>query len=525
MSASTPLPFLYQTRTILRLASVGTRIQLVRAFSHTVPSHIPRRSPIDSIPFELPTDFKPRKEEVGEPDEPKEDQETGAAGRSTITERERETFNVIFNEMARLRQPAPAPPTLRGRRSAENRAPYPTDEGDLEQFLEDAMPSESGTPDPELGQATIGAIVQHALDPVRAGGRRMTAHFDKSHPLGQVASSDDPVKALLRFPPSLRDAARRALGVLEASIEDVKKKTAEAAGAASGHGTASVAEKGVAGKASSSSLMTPISLEMDMGRRKERFRVEKLMRASQTDRELWRVMEEQVFTMVERLGIAETTKQEMPAANQQAAGAAVDATAATATAAERPAPLNLFFYGPLYPLYLLYGLRLLDQHFARSSPLCLNVLSRVKELGLASYLLGITTPFYNTLGNIYWARYGNAKAVFDMLEEMRYAGLYFDENSKRLVQRIDMVHQMAMGTHEDGGSTKRLHTPFVRAIANMPDNRLVLRARINYWHKAIGHSMQDRNQALGLKLGFADPNYEQSMYTKAEAEAPKEWEL
>ena len=41
----------------------------------------------------------------------------------------------------------------------------------------------------------------------------------------------------------------------------------------------------------------------------------------------------------------------------------------------------LALYGPLYPSFLLLGLRLLDRSFAKPSPLALSILPRIKSLG------------------------------------------------------------------------------------------------------------------------------------------------
>ena len=41
------------------------------------------------------------------------------------------------------------------------------------------------------------------------------------------------------------------------------------------------------------------------------------------------------------------------------------------------------------------------------SPLTFSLLPRIKELGLESFVLGVSTPFYNELLEIYWKRRGD----------------------------------------------------------------------------------------------------------------------
>lgn len=95
--------------------------------------------------------------------------------------------------------------------------------------------------------------------------------------------------------------------------------------------------------------------------------------------------------------------------------------------------LSMDVYGPLYPSLLHHALRLFDQGFAKSSPLALSMLPRIKQLGLASYVLGVPTSFYNSLMSILWYRYNNVPAVLGLWDEMHHAGLSYDEHSRRIL--------------------------------------------------------------------------------------------
>lgn len=145
-------------------------------------------------------------------------------------------------------------------------------------------------------------------------------------------------------------------------------------------------------------------------------------------------------------------------------------------------------YGPLYPMLLVTSLRLLDKHFSQPSQLALSVLPRVKELGVASYVLGVSTAFYNYLLGIYWGRYGDVSSVLAHLEEMRHAGLYFDKDTFSTVARVSSwLTEMANGEHG----------AFLREAMSMPEYEVALRSRLRHWTNEITRSIVERRDDLG----------------------------
>ncbi|KAF9768106.1 hypothetical protein IL306_014660 [Fusarium sp. DS 682] len=208
-------------------------------------------------------------------------------------------------------------------------------------------------------------------------------------------------------------------------------------------------------------------------REKEKDRVQNLMNACQTDIELWNLMEEEVFSLPEKLGIVEKTE---PAKRGRKSKEAVAKEAAKKAKAkevksegEKPV---MDIHGPLYSHYLNYGLNLFDTAFARSSILAFNILPRVKELGLSSYVLGVSTPFFIKLAEIHWKRYGDATSAFDALDEMKPVGLFPNEqlgDLEGLVQQIsDHLHSCTWGAQG----------PFVMAIMQGPPYDQTLMRRL-----------------------------------------------
>ena len=181
--------------------------------------------------------------------------------------------------------------------------------------------------------------------------------------------------------------------------------------------------------------------ELENIRQPERERVESLMRNAMTDIELWQVMEAEVFALVSKLGLEEKTKVQDESTRprrrkrkKEASEVAKDDVTATADTNQ---PLDLSIYGPLYPSHVLLGLRLLDRSFEKPSPLVLNVLPRIKSLGIVSHVLGASTAFYNELLCIYWIRYDDFLGVSKLLNEMEQAGLEFDEETLNIVDEIN----------------------------------------------------------------------------------------
>jgi hypothetical protein len=210
-------------------------------------------------------------------------------------------------------------------------------------------------------------------------------------------------------------------------------------------------------------------------RREERNRVDAKMRAAKNDFELWDVLEAEVFPLVHKFGLDEDASK-------------TESSSKRGGKRKRDkSQLPLHIYGPLYPAYLLNALALFDTQFARSSPLALHILPRVKELGPASYVLGVSTPFYNELARVLWNRYGDPTAVFNLLEEMRVVGLYCDEGTRQVVLQIEQF-LASVGQGHWG--------PFLRELASLPEYEFAVLPRIRHWMTTIQHHIIERRNSL-----------------------------
>ncbi|RYP69163.1 hypothetical protein DL771_006257 [Monosporascus sp. 5C6A] len=474
MSSTSFLPFLYQTRTILKSPRVP--VSFLRSLHATS-----RYCKENYIPFVY---------ELGEEDVPLK-----SVKRGTITPSERQIFERIFADIqARALKPsveegAPPSPSVSASRSAMLI---------MQQAAQDA------------GQARPDTVAAPAL---------------------LAGAAKDRNKALLRFPPQLRDAASKALDAIVPSAGGEDRERAASADIDDGW------------KAPPHTFMR--KFELDAKRFPERMRVEGLITSAETDHELWDVLEKEVFTMPAKLGLGRKTNEEESTTKKTARGrkkqekleaaafpgdgsrsmeeefeAESEAVASDISSeatpetnpettpgpspesaggvgesdeAESPVSLekmSLYIHGPLYPAYLLLALRQLDTAFQASSPLALNVLPRVKEIGLESYVLGVSTPFYNDLLEIYWSRYGDLPGMLDLLEEMRHCGLYFDGQTSSILGRAQAaVRNLAEG--------RRYGSSFGAAIMTMPQYERSVRDRIRHWHQAVDISIQQRGYDIG----------------------------
>ena len=469
--SATLTPFLYQTRTLYRFARAGPAIPsyVARSLLHTTPRRSGRRPKDltrDPIPFELPPELQHHNPDPLGDEEPK---------LGTITPTEREAFERIFKEIAD-RGASPAGIKTPQQQKTEGRSEGP---GFLQALQQDAS-------------LDVNTIMQHAAEKHTSTEPGIRG-LDPLSPLESTYSASEREKALLRFPASLRRAARYAFGSIDSARDMIV--TTEGGGKE---------PLGLGDEAREEDVEDPVeavqskgqlakTVEVEAQRREARLRVLAMMEAAKTDFELWDIMEKEVFPLVEKLGIAEVpqplpVEQPKPSPKAKRGRKTEKADVQPEAEAQQPpqASLSMEIYGPMYPTLLLDGLRLLDTKFSRSSPLTFSLLPRIKQLGLASYVLGVSTSFYNRLMNVLWRRFGDAAGVLALLEEMRHAGLYFDENTKSIVHGIEAVYSF----HAPRGDYGR----FPKKLMDMPEYEPIVAMRLSHWSSQINRSIQERKE-------------------------------
>jgi hypothetical protein len=279
--------------------------------------------------------------------------------------------------------------------------------------------------------------------------------------------------AVERYPPALRAAAARAMGLIdeEASHEEATSRQGKALG----------------------------TDELEALREPERARVEGLMKNAQSDFELWEVMEKEVFPLIARLGLEDAPKvpdtavpqggknrkkrgkksmEEIDKAGPEEKRALKLNQTPSSETGNGVSPLSL--YGPLYPSYLLLGLRLLDRGFAKPSTLALSILPRIKSLGFISHVLGASTQFYNELLRIYRYRQDDFRGMINLLLEMEHSALDVDEETLEIV--IDVMSTQRRVLRGDKGRA-------LQALWSMPEF-----APNKFRPDSIQHSIGEREE-------------------------------
>ena len=277
-------------------------------------------------------------------------------------------------------------------------------------------------------------------------------------------------QTLERFPTSLRIAADKALGLFEVQSAD---------GA-----VPQVSEEDKALRAERQQY-TQI-------REVQKRQMEKQMNLCENDFDLWKLMEEEVFSLPLRLGLVQR-QPEVVKATRKATTAASQAKlrreeervekANAQAAKEDEANKKKYImdvHGALYSHYLLMAVRLFDSGFAKPSLLAFQILPRVKALGLTSYVLGASTPFYEALASMHWDRYGDAKSALDVIQEMNAAGLYGDEDVLALLGRIrDHLTVCSLG----------VQGPFVAGMTEAPPYDAALLERVEAAEASTAEAM------------------------------------
>jgi Mtf2 family len=354
---------------------------------------------------------------------------------STITHTERQAFQKIFKDMLDSSQ-----------RPSRRKEDF---------FSDDDLKMVAGPESKQKAKARLDDILTSAIL------KQSRRSLDNEKNLGAVIE---------RYPPALRPAAARALGF-----------------------TGSESDRAV-----SLDRQELSEQELEALRAPECTRVEGLMKTARTDFDLWDVMEKEVFPLIAKLGLedASPTSQnaeiaklvrrknkrgknanegEVPEVNDLAESNPVIETG------NGVPPVSL--YGPLYPSYLLFGLRLLDRGFIKPSPLALALLPRIKSFGFTSHVLGASTQFYNELLRIYHYRQDDFRGMLDLLAEMENSALEVDDETLGIV--LDVIKaQRSIHAGAKG--------PAIRALWSMPE---FARGKFEFWRDRIRRAIYERNEA------------------------------
>lgn len=167
---------------------------------------------------------------------------------------------------------------------------------------------------------------------------------------------------------------------------------------------------------------------------------------AETDIEIWRVLETEIFSLVEVFKArrkeeehkaaeeAKKTKKGIGRRKKEKEETKEAATILSTSNALAPNVL-LSIIQANYGSYCLRAMRLLRRNFP-TSPYTLHLLPTIKRLGPISYVLGASTHLFNEILFIKWTQYSDLHAIADLMVEMGTQGVEANEVTLRLLRAI-----------------------------------------------------------------------------------------
>ncbi|KAI9796284.1 MAG: hypothetical protein M1835_004407 [Candelina submexicana] len=418
----TLLPFLYKTQTLRTLSRVNTsswipsqprhtstnapeKTAIYRPIGQDVVHAVPRAKLDNPIP---PKAAQP----VPDPRPPRE---------TTITSAEHEIFTRIFDDIAAS--------------SAKEASSFPPE--DIE-FVPSSGSKRQVRPGDE-----VSSILADAVEAGKSGSSKSTNPRD--HSLFEPPQRNAPVnrrserirQAVERYPPTLRAAAARALFARQQQVEQTQS-------------TKNTLEK-----------LEVVDDHIQFVRHRELMKVEDMLNAAKTDMDVWKIVDEEVFSTIKKLNdeLGEPVAKTKRKGRKTAKGRKKDSAIASEEskledlAQEKEVPL-LSITGPNYPAHLLVAARLFRHEFP-ASPLALALLPAIKKHGPISYVLGASTALHNELIHILWKTYGDFNGIDELLKDMDKGGVEFNEATLVLLQGIEK-EKMAIRKGQHGRALEAL---------------------------------------------------------------------
>lgn len=166
----------------------------------------------------------------------------------------------------------------------------------------------------------------------------------------------------------------------------------------------------------------------------ERERVDKLLKNAQTDRELWQILEREVFDQIRKLDLDGTKKSKV---QQSAKPSTLNRKLKTDPTVADP---RILFHN--YPYHLITALLTLRKIFP-SSALALSLLPTIKSLGRSSYALGATTTLYKHLLRTAWLQQSSYALIDQLLIDMNNGAIEFDSGILEVLTGVIREHDLA----------------------------------------------------------------------------------
>lgn len=425
-TASSPTPFLYQTRTLAPISLSLRRTFAARVRQYSAENNASRdynrsESSFASDQDELSRDSASQKSGSGSASEspqprksylrrrsaalsPKVRSKTpvpsskSTKNSSTVTGQERKAFGELLGQLGIWRDDANA--------HAEGTTQASDLSGEGQEHIQELM-------------VKLGSILKDVQDKNKSsakskGDSRRAPDGEDGIPLSGQLSED----------PSMTDGLSEKIGGTKLRISDL----------------------GYTEPASATSIEPEITMKeaIEFVVKKESEKIEfalfQAIEEGKGDMGLWEVCKERIFSVLQHLD--EAAEITMPGSDNSLVA---NETLSTNSAGPPSGPLRIPSVVPispvitaLYPRTLLIAFRLLNTHFPES-PLIGQFRSTIQEQGRASALLGSSVALYDEMIHFYWHGCNDLPAVVSFLHDMDVTGLDPSFRTRRLLK--DIVRQ------------------------------------------------------------------------------------
>lgn len=190
-------------------------------------------------------------------------------------------------------------------------------------------------------------------------------------------------------------------------------------------------------------------------RKEERQQVQTALSSAKTDRELWDVLNREVFRLIDKLDLDGLIKQQVLQQQEADAEATADeptdkttepspntSTSKNTKPLNRPGTSTMHFVSttmthnldpksdprilfPNFPTNLVHAARQFRIYFPASA-LPFSIIPTLKDLGRSSYALGASAPLYNNIIRMAWTQLSSYDYVDELLTDMENGGIEFD---------------------------------------------------------------------------------------------------
>ncbi|KAF1963445.1 hypothetical protein CC80DRAFT_486831 [Byssothecium circinans] len=195
-------------------------------------------------------------------------------------------------------------------------------------------------------------------------------------------------------------------------------------------------------------VATQRAAKLKIVQNEENQRIKGLLEAAQTDRELWQVLEKEVFGVIEVLNLdkdaadagkgKKSSKQLSTPAKPNARRFSLPndpASNPSSMSIRSPSPQDPRVLFHNYPHHLITACSILQHNFP-SSPLPFSILPTLKSHGRSSYALGATTALYKLLIRAAWYQRSDYTEVCALLQDMVNGGIEYDSGTLNLIDEI-----------------------------------------------------------------------------------------